>query len=575
MSPGPKIPVRKPFPYLQNIPDTFIKLIKPQSIKRKYTHFWEPRLTLVWEAAMGEAFLDRVISIFTGDNEPDTDKRILLKMVSRDLTQNRFISFYRMKTEEASPVFASFVYEIYRLVYPVRIFFNKPENEALLKQLCSEAFMDSQTAETARRLSPESIEKRCQTIEGEVLVSQLKDDLNLLASSFNESPRKLEADNCYRLLGLLNRFVCFNFMFLLQKFDPALTEGNISAQPKFKYVRVEYITEDINDFLAVSAPLERGEDWKSVMGVLKAAGSRIGGNQITGDRPAAGARDIILPEHWNNLLVKLWDLNQSKMLPLMVQHSLKDPVWQWKAKNTEEKGTAKSWFDLTSSRVQEIIDRISGSIQSARIEALAQALFGTADITRLRYYTRRENEIFQRKNLGGFIYAAGLNYLAAFIQDYMDKEIRELCDLLLIRGQWTAIELARETSGALFQISGMTEEITSFDEVLSESGKLGGRLKSDLGRVDREIFRANQIRSILTGLNAQALEIINSAVSSLLTIGKNLKNLIHDYQQNPHDLVTNWKELESYSKSPIGPRLDEAYKNIYHFVQLLKLFTAL
>jgi hypothetical protein len=152
----------------------------------------------------------------------------------------------------------------------------------------------------------------------------------------------------------------------------------------------------------------------------------------------------------------------------------------------------------------------------------------------------------------------------------MDKEIRELCDLLLIRGQWTAIELSRETSGALFQISSMTEELTSFDEVLSEGGKLGSRLKSDLGRVDREAFRVNQIKSVLTGVNARALEMINTAASSLLVINKHLKNMIQDYQQNPHELITNWKELESYSKTPIGPRLDEAYKNINHFIQLLR-----
>jgi hypothetical protein len=519
---------------------------------------------------MGEPLLDRVISMFSGDNEPDPDKRMLLKTISRDLEQNRFSSFYRMKTEEASPVFASFIYEIYRLVYPAQSFFAGPENDALLKWLCAEAFMDSPMIEAAQRLSPESIETRQQTTDGEVLISQLEDDLNLLDSSFNGSPRKLAADNCYRLLGLLNRFVNFNFMPLLQKYDPALTEGDFSVTPKFKFLKVEYISEDINDFLAVSAALKRGEDWKTAIGVLNSANSRIAGTQSAADNPV-----LIPPEQWNSLLVKLWDVHQANILPLMVQHALKNPVWQWREKPAEETGTTEYWFELTSGRVRGLITRISGSIQNSRIETLAQKLFGTADITRLRYYNRGKNEIFLRKNLGGFTFAAGLNYLLAFIQDYMNKEIRELCDLLLIRGRWTLIELSRETSEALFQISGMTEEITAFDELLSEEGKLGSRLKSDLSRVDREVFRANQIRSILTGVNAQALEMINAAAASLLVIGKHLKNLLHDYQQNPHELVTNWKELESYSKNPMGPRLDEAYQNICHFIQLMKLFAAL
>jgi hypothetical protein len=527
------------------------------------------------EIDMGEALLDRVISIISGDNEPDADKRILLRMISRDLTQNRFASFYRMKTEEASPVFASFIYEVYHLAYPVQVFFNKPENGALLKQMCYEAFMDSRMVEAARRLSPESIEKRKQTTGEEALISQLKDDLGLLKSSFSESPRKLGADHCYRLLGLIDAFVNFNFIPLLKKFDPTLIEGNLFIKPKFKFLRVEYITEDINDFLIVSAALERGEDWKTAIGVLNAAHSRIAGERTTGVEPAGGGPALIPLERWNNLLINLGDINQAKILPLMVQHALKDPVWQPHVKNPVEEKPAESWFDLTGSRVQGLIDRLSDSMQNTKIEVLAKKIFGTTDITRLQHYTREADEMFQRKNLGGFTYAAGLNYLLAFIQDYMNKEIRELCDLLLIRGQWTLIESSRETSEALFQMGGMTEELAAFDALLADDGKLGSRLKSDLGRVDRESFRANQIKSILTGVNAQALELINAAASFLSIIGKNLENLIHDYRQSPHELVTNWKELEAYSKSPIGPRLDEACKNIYHFIQLLKIFAAL
>jgi hypothetical protein len=548
--------------------------MKMPNIKREYTHFRKARHRLEKEVAMGEALLDKVISMFSGDNEPGADKRILLKMISRDLAQNRFSVFYRIKTEEASPVFASFIYGIYRLVYPAQVFFNRPDNEALLQELCSEAFMDSRMIEAVRRLSPESIETGKQTTEGEVLITQLKDDLNILSSSFDGSPRKLMADNCYRLLGLINRFANFNFMSLLQKFDPELTEGCISDKPKFKYLQAEYISEDINDFLAVSAPLDRGEDWKSAIGILNSARSRPPANQSAGSQAAADVQDIIPPEQWNNLLIRLWDVRQSNILSLMTQHALKNPVWQWKDK-AGEKTTAESWFDMTSGRVRGIINHLSGAMQNARIEELAQELFGTADITRLRYYTGEENELFQRKNLDGYTYAAGLNYLAAFIQDYIHKEIRELGDLLLIRGQWTAVEFSRETSEALFLLNGMAEELTAFDEQLSEAGKLGSRLKSDLSRVDREAFRANQIRNILAGLNAQALELINTALSSLSVIGKHFENLTRDYRRNPRELITNWKELEAYSKSPLGPRLDAAYKNICRFIQLMRLFASL
>jgi hypothetical protein len=539
---------------------------------------------------MGEALLDRVISMFSGDTGPDEDRRILLRMIVRDLTQNRFSGFYRIKAEEAEPEFAEWMYEMYRQIYPLREFLSRPEHNALLQRLCAENFMDSQMAEAARRVSPEAIEGQKKSItqepaarerqadgvwplrnestDMENFISGLRQDLAFLESEFYESPRRLAADNCYKLIALLRGFAQFNFFPLLQKFNPSLRDGPHEDMPRFKPVRVEYIADDIGEFLALSTPLDRGDDWKTALGIINAA-NNIPGN--ANRNTAEGNRDIISPEQWDTLLIKIRDLHQSKILNLMVQHSLRNPVWEYKPKNTEAPAE-QSWFEITRFRVQEIIDQTADSLQNTRIEKLGREIFGSTGITRLRYYNQDADEIFKRKNLGGYIYAGALNYLLAFIQDYLDKEIRDLCDLLLIRGQWMNIDASREASEALFQLSGMAAELAAFDEALSEEGKLGSRLKTDLSRIDRETFRVNQIRSILNGINAQALEIINTANLSLATVEKHLKNLLEDYRQKNHELVSNWKHLESYSKTALGQRIEEAGTLVSKLIQLLKLY---
>jgi hypothetical protein len=510
---------------------------------------------------MGEALLNRVISMFSGDNKSDQDRKILLKAITRDLTQNRFSAFYRIKTEEAGPEFAEYLYEIYRQIYPLREFLSRPENTFLLKRLCAENFMDPQMAEAARRLNPETIEKEKNLTNAEELIARFRQDLAFLESSFYRSPRQLAADNCYRLVLLLRSFTGFNFFSLLQKFDPLLRDGPSGGVTKFRALKVEYIVEDIGEFLALSMPLDRGEDWKTVLGILNAANNSLAG----------AGRNLITPEQWDTLLIKIRDLHQSKILSLMVQHCLQNPLWGYKAKNAEEQA-GESWFDITKVQVQGIINEAADALQNARIEGLAKEIFGSADITRLSHYNREEDEMFRRKNLGGFPCQGALNYLLAFIQDYLDKEIRDLGDLILIRGQWTNIDASRETSEALFQLSGMAEELAAFDEALSEDGKLGNRLKNDLGRVDREAFRANQIRSILNGVNAQALEIINTAILCLGVIEKQLKNLLDDYRQKNRDLISNWKELESYSRNALGQRLEGAHNLVGKLILLLKLY---
>jgi hypothetical protein len=522
---------------------------------------------------MGEAFLNRVVSMFSGNGDLDQDRRILLRMITRELAQNRFSVFYRLKTEEAAPEFAGCLHEMYRQIYPLREFFGKPGNDFLLKRFCAENFMDRQMTEAARRLSPETIEKEKFSMLPEDFITRLRQDLDFLESSFYESPRRLAADTCCRLVRLLRDFAGFKFFPLLQKFDPLLRDGPAPASPKFKALKVEYIAKDIGEFLALSAPLNRGDDWKTVLKIINAANNTLANAGGTTEGPAAGKdQDLIAPEEWDALLIKIQDLHQTKILSLMVQHCLKNPVWEYKPKAGEEPAGA-SWFDITKTQVQGIIDQAADFLRNARIETLAKDIFGSTEITRLNHYTQEGDEIFRRKNLGGFPCQGALNYLLAFIQDHLDKEIRDLGDLVLIRGQWINIDASRETSEALFVLSGMAENLRAFDEDLSERGRLGNRLKNDLGRVDREAFRANHVRSVLNGVNAQALDIINTAAFSLTIVGKNLKNLLADYRQKNHELISNWKELESYSQDPLDRRLEEAHNRIDKTVQLLKIYT--
>ncbi|MDR1902588.1 MAG: hypothetical protein LBQ88_09945, partial [Treponema sp.] len=98
----------------------------------------------------------------------------------------------------------------------------------------------------------------------------------------------------------------------------------------------------------------------------------------------------------------------------------------------------------------------------------------------------------------------------------------------------------------------------------------GPRLKNALFRVDRDKSQVRYINSITAGLNDKAEEMLNAALEALTVIGRHLKNLIDDYQKRPSDLVINWKELNLVSKSPILARMQEDYKKVGYFAQLLQ-----
>ena len=88
--------------------------------------------------------IGKVINFISGDGEPSSDKDILLKQLGKEISQNKYAKFFRVKQRELDPTFAQYFYSVYRVIYPLQCFLRDPVNEARLKQVTLEAFLDKQ-----------------------------------------------------------------------------------------------------------------------------------------------------------------------------------------------------------------------------------------------------------------------------------------------------------------------------------------------------------------------------------------------------------------------------------------------
>ncbi|MDR2052751.1 MAG: DUF5312 family protein [Treponema sp.] len=503
---------------------------------------------------MAEDIFDKVFSLFSGDNDPDGDKRIFLRQVLRGLTQSKYAKFFRPRTEEIDPSFAYFLYDLYKTVMPLRSFVQNQNQLERIRQITVEAYLDKTSFEIARRIRPDAINAMLKTASSQELTRRLEADIKTLSAGFDVN-RTAAINRTYSLISAFINFVSFDFAVILKRFDNAFKMGDPNYIPKFTTVKAVNLVKAIEGFRSVAAPLNVEGDWKVVLGIFKAALNGV---------------ELIPYDQWQNLVLSIRDLQLSNIIDLIIQATLKDPLWQGRIARTEE-NLAGTWIETKQEEIRRLIDSIAVNQRDARISSLATVIFGAPDVTRLSYYTLKENEIYRRNNLDGFIYAAGLNYLYAFMTDYVYRELLELCDILLVRGQWTAIALSREMSEGYHNLKDYNEKIEAFDDDLSESGKDGSRLRTALLRVDRDQSQFRYINSITAGLNERAMELINNANQSLSVVGKHLRNLSEDLQKNPHDLVINWKELNLVSKSPLPQRMEDAVTRIGYITQLLQI----
>ncbi|MDR0624660.1 MAG: DUF5312 family protein [Treponema sp.] len=503
---------------------------------------------------MAAAFLDKVLSLFTGGKDPESGKKQQIKQLVKDLAKNKYARFYRAKQEEIDGSLGKFFYDTYKTVSAAQVFLQNAAKSAQLKQVVAEAFLDKNLLEIRGRLSAESIEERAKTTAMKDLSKQLGADMAAFTSAFDSG--RIEAiDRCYSLILAMIQFVTFDFFFLLKKFDSNITERNFTYLPKFAPVRGEYISDELKDFLEVSFAIDPGKDWKNAFRILKIYKSGV---------------DVAAPDQWNRLLNQLREIRKSNILELIIRHVDKNPQWVSTPKLPEEH-IAGAYLEEKRTEVRAAVDKIVNAKKNSQITALAKMIFGSADIDRAKYYTEKAGEIYIKKNFDGFLFAAGINYLKAFLLDHFKKDIRELCDLLLIRGQWTTPALSQQMSECFHQIMNLSDKLIAFDETLSDSGENGSRLKAAIVKADRDKSQARYVTIILKSVNEEAQGLISSAAQALIGLGKNLKNLLDDYQKPSKDLIINWKELEGASEIPMAQRITGIYKKIYYFIQMMQL----
>jgi hypothetical protein len=165
-----------------------------------------------------------------------------------------------------------------------------------------------------------------------------------------------------------------------------------------------------------------------------------------------------------------------------------------------------------------------------------------------------------------------MNYLKAFLLDFVKKDVKEIVDLLLVKGQWTTNVTSNQLSDSFHNLLGLSDEVLQYDESLSEEGELGSKLKNMIHRSDRDPNSQVVLKQQLKEINEKAQEVIRKSAQNLITLAKTLKLSIEDYGKKNHELIINWKELESATDYDLRESMTKVYKQIYYFVQLMQFY---
>lgn len=497
-------------------------------------------------------FLSKILNFFSGSN-PDSEKKRQMKEIVKSLNKQKF-KFYRVKGEHVLTPLANFFYDIYKNITPAQVFLENAQNSSVLRIIVIDSFLSSEQLSLRDKLEETYIRQRAQDLDPKNLSNELKDTLVSYYAAFT-SEVVTNIDKMYSLLLAFTNFVGFDYYFLLKKFDSGLPERDFKYHPKFEVINGEYVVDDLKDFLDLVPSITGGQDWDKLFDILKNYKST----------------EIIDRAVWKKMVKTISTVAKSRTLLLMVRHIEKDPKYLPESSSPQVR-LVEDHLNKIKTQAEIILQKILKENTSKKIDTLLMKIFGTTAISRMKNYTERANITFAKKMLGGYIYTAPANYLKAFLLDYFKRDMKNLADILLIRGKWATQVASQQLSESFHSIMDISTRLIEFDEQLSEDGEKGQRFKKMLSRPDRDKNSITILRRMLGEVNDSVLKMMTETAQNLVIMGRSLKAVLEDYGKKDAEMIINWTELEASTDANLKVEIPRIYKKIYYFVQLLQFY---
>ncbi len=495
-----------------------------------------------------------LIGIFMPNADLEREKRRLLKQIGKDLNKLRF-KFYKPKGEMALPQLAKFFYENYKVTASAsNLLMNADQSEAL-KEICIDHHLTDEQRTLQDSFTEAAIREKAKSLDGKFLVNRLKEDLVTFIAAFDSTTVK-QINGTYNYIMRFVNFVRYDYYFTLKKYDSTLSEGDVAATPRFETINGEYVLDDLKDFLEIAMPINKDVNWDSVFDILA----------------TYKGVEVVNRQAWNKILTMLKNVVHAEIFVLIIRHLSQDPYWK-PVINMPNHRIVEGYITKLKNQTEAAVQRIAEEKRGAKVEKLVEMVFGGPVAPRIKNYTDRASSSFGRRINMTYTHTLPMNYLKAFLLDFFKKEIRELQDLLLVRGKWTTNVLSQQMSDYYYQVLGFSDQLLAFDDSLADEGEIGSKLKRMLGRVvERDESTTKPVKTMITDINSRAQRIMSESANSLISFGKGIKSLIEDYDRVDHELIINWKELANMSDVPLKERLSEDYKRIYYLIQLLQMY---
>ena len=503
----------------------------------------------------GESIFQRFFNTVLGKNDPEANKKKQLKAIAKNLSKTKY-KFYRAGSDQILPSFGKLIYDLYKALAPAQVFFQSQQNPNYYKHIVVDYSLSEGQKKVLEELTEESILTMSSKMKLDELSKKVKSDIDVFSHEFDQDAIA-KIDALYGKLMNFKQISTFDFYFIIKKFDSSIKEGDFSRTPEFKAIDASYVSDDLKDFLSILWSVNFTQDWSDLMDLFKTT---------RGTEPVKSAT-------WGKIASKLNQIKASKVLDMVIQLTTKDPTYIVTVDEKKE-SVVEPYIEKIKKDALDTLRELENQLKNSKIDSIATQIFNTSNVDSLKNYNNDLNANVERRGIAGFAYVQAMTYLKHFLLEFVKKNVRTYSDLVIIRGKWANQALSQEMSSSFNYLMEASTKVSEFDAKHADDGEFGARVKTYNPRADRDKEAQGMVRRVVQDSDMVGKELIVEITKQLVAYGRSTKALIEDYRKKKPEMITNWKELERFSDTPIEEQGVEVYKKIYLMVNLMQNFLA-
>ncbi|GMO48252.1 MAG: hypothetical protein Ta2G_03790 [Termitinemataceae bacterium] len=447
------------------------------------------------------SFFEVLFCLFGRKSPQEKEKRRLLLKIKKEIKHSRYKDYYKPSTREVMPRFAEMILDIDKTLSRIREDLLHAEESDILRSIVIEECMSDRMKKLVEKLSLENVKVRSSTLPAYELKKSVQLDIDELRSIFTDDWKR-RVDETYRQIIALVWMVQYDYFSLLQKLDMHFSY-DMNYKVNFLRTHIKFVSNDIKDFLSVAEGFDHHKDWNEVFEILR----------------KYNVQNLMSVDHWQDFLKRLNNIFVSKILTLIICHGEDSPHWENMIISPKMSIANQYIVDLANTAMEELNSIINKS-QVSQIDTLLKEVFGSPVVHGGAKYYTKESEKDLVSEGAGFIYIDAFNWIMAFEEAFF-AEMNEICDTLLVYGQWNNKSQNKELSLVLQDICDTHLQLINFDNSLDTGGEIGNKIKTLTMRITKGTRAGKE--KLVSMINETCKSVIENELQQLKILSKYLQ----------------------------------------------------